>query len=320
MFIRKKNADKILILLERFFMNEEKQKIIDWMSVYKEETLEKDASLIERFREAYEKNALESCNLFSDPIEIVFCESDEEKKMWKAFVHLTTSSVYKGAVGRQVKIFVKSRNVILGMVHLVSPLAQMRVRDEYLLFENKWKQLREIYNIEVCVPTKKYANLLTGKLLVYGVFTNEVCQYLESKYGDKVTGFETTSLYGKSSMYNRIPFFKYLGLTDGMSALFIKDDEWKKILEEYYEVYPNTKTNRLAPVKFQIVDKLATYYRKAGKRFPYQYQSKEFQRGVYFGYKREIDLSEAVDEWRKRWLSMRWENGYRPDYQNILAQ
>ena len=274
---------------------------------YKEETLLKNKKLIDNYKSDYEENLKKECNLLKDKITLEFCETKEQKQKWTAFVHLTTSLPYRGAVGRQIKLFVKCKDCIIGMVHLVSPLAQSKVRDEYLKFDNKWEQLKGVYNIETCVSIEKYANLLTGQLLVYTTFSNEVVSYIESKYPEKVIGFETTSLYGKSSIYNRIHFFKYLGLTEGLSAVYLKDEEWKKIWAEYNQVFPNTKTNRIAPVKFQIVDKLSKYYKKQKKEFPYVYQSKSFQRGVYFGYKRDINLEDSVEEWRNRWLKGRME-------------
>lgn len=271
----------------------------------KQESLDKDASVISKNAPFVYTMTRTNCDLGKDGVYLEFCETKEQKDLWKTFVHLTSSLPFRGAVGRQVKLFVRTEDHILGMVHLTSPLAQMRVRDDYLGFEDKWKQLRGFYNIGVCVPTRKYAQALTGKLLVYCIFSNPVYQYLEEKYGDRVIGFETTSLYGKSSMYNRIPFLKYLGLTDGLSAVYICDSEWAAVKREYAEVFPSTKTNRLAPVKFQIVDKLANYYKSKGVSFPYKYSSQSFRRGVYFGYRGDTELSDAVQSWRERWYYKR---------------
>lgn len=279
-----------------------KQELRDMFSEFKQETLEKNKNIIDKYRDDYNKNLEINCDLINDEISVEICETKEQKQRWTAYVHLTTSLPYRGAVGRQVKLFIKCGNHILGMIHLVSPLAQMKVRDEYLNFENKWEDLKGVYNLETCVATPKYSKYLTGKLLVYATFSDYVINYLEEKYGNKVIGFETTSLYGKSSIYNRIPFFKYLGLTEGLSAVYLKDEEWQKIYAEYKQVYPNTKTNRIAPVKFQIVDKLSKYYKKNKLEFPYEYQSQSFKRGVYFGYVADKSLDERVTDWRNRWL------------------
>lgn len=289
---------------------------MDKRELLKQEALERDRGIINEFRHYYDANWERDCDLAGGEIGIHFCETDYDKRKWRAFVQLTSSSPYRGAVGRQTKLFVTCDNYILGMVHLTSPLASLRVRDEYINFHDKWEQLNQIYNMQTCVPTRKYANLLTGKLLVYTVFSTTVSDYLKEKHGDTVLGYETTSLYGKGSMYNRIPFFKYLGKTDGLSAMCISDYEWRKIKKEYYQVYPNTETNRLAEVKFQIVDKLKAYYDKNNTEFPYTYESISFRRGVYFGYARNTSLKNSVNEWRDRWYHMRVNGGYKPNQRN----
>lgn len=280
----------------------QKEELKELFKEYKQETLNKNSKLIEKYKEDYNNNLQKKCNLLKDDILVEFCETKEQKEKWKAYVHMTTSLPWRGSVGRQIKIFVKCNDCILGMIHLTSPLAQSKVRDEYLNFTNKWEELKGIYNIETCVSIPTYANLLVGKLLIYIVFSDVVINYLENKYNDKVIGFETTSLYGKSSIYNRINFFKYLGLTEGLSAVYLKDEEWKKIWKEYQQVFPNTKTNRLAPVKFQIIDKLKKYYDKNNLNFPYEYKSESFRRGVYFGYVQNKSLEEMINLWKNRWL------------------
>lgn len=280
---------------------------IDTLAEFRLDNLSKNKLLTEFYEEQYSRDVLEEIDLLNGRIEISFCESQEQKRQWKAYVLMTSSFPWRGAVGRQVKMFVNCNGIPVGMIHLTSPMAQMRVRDAYVNFTDKWKELQQYYNIEVCIPLPKYAHLLTGKLLVYSVFSQEVYTYLEGKYATNVMGFETTSLYGRSSMYNRIPFLKYLGLTDGLSAVYIKDEEWESILSDYKLKFPKQKGNRLAPVKFQIVDKLNKWYQSRGIEFPYKYQDVSFRRGVYLGKTKDhdISLSDSVDEWRKRWLKKR---------------
>lgn len=275
----------------------------------KAESLEKNSKTLLLHFNHYQSNHEKNCDLFKEEVRVKFCETKQEKALWKAYTHLTTSLPLRSSVGRRVEFFVTCEEVVLGMVSLSSPMAQLKLRDQHLNWDKecKWKELNRVYNISVCVPTRKYANFLTGKLLVYLAFSNQVYEYLENKYQEEVLGFETTSLYGKSSQYNRIPFLKYLGTTEGYSAVCISDKDWKKVFKEYKEVFPNTKTNRMAPVKFQIIDKLQNHYKKLNLPFPHKYKSVEYQRGVYFGYKEEKETKERVQEWRERWLSKRKE-------------
>ena len=290
---------------------------------YKIESLEKNKELLYGYIARFGLEQSISCNLMEDDIRVVFCDNRALVRKWKAFTHLVSSLPWRGSVGRQLKVFVMCGDCILGMVHLTSPLAQLRARDELLGWDkdSKWKekQINRVYNIETCVPTRKYAPVLTGKLLVYLIFSREVIGQLYERYGDEVLGFETTSLFGESSMYNRIPFLRYLGLTDGLSGVYLTDTEWRGILKEYYEVFPCTKTSRLAPAKFQIVDKLRNYYKTRGLDFPYLYQSEQFRRGIYFGFVKDADLpiAEMVTQWRQRWLLGRLSRGYKPDVASL---
>lgn len=286
-----------------------KQEKIKLMAPLVADLTKKNSGLIEKWSRAYNKENKTIPDLLNGEVSIRFCETPEEKKKWKAYVLLTSSSPWRGAVGRQVKAFMECDGVTIGMIHLTSPLAQMRVRDSYLNFEDKWVQLQEFYNIETCIPMPNCANLLTGKLLVYLVFSKNVYDYLGEKYKQAVTGFEVTSLYGKSSMYNRIPFLKYLGKTDGMSAIYITDEQWRALLADYKRKFPEMAKNRMAPVKFQIIDKLSKWYISRGEEFPFDYQSEVYKRGVYVGLKKDHDVStdESITEWRERWLIKRME-------------
>jgi hypothetical protein len=279
------------------------------MSKFRDDNLKNNSTIIDYFSDLYKDDSEKECDLLHGRIYVHFCETSYEKKKWKAYVLMTSSFPWKGAVGRQIKAFVMCDSVPLGMIHLTSPLAQLRVRDSYLNFTDKWKELQSYYNVECCMSMPKYKNMLTGKLLVYAIFSQYVYQYIRGKYNSPVLGFEITSLYGKSSIYNRIPFLRYLGLTDGLSAIYITDEEWKVLLEDYKTKFPKPKGNRLAPVKFQIVDKLNKWYSSRGIEFPYHYSDIMFRRGVYLGMVEDhnVSLDDSVTEWRNRWLIGRME-------------
>ncbi len=289
------------------------------MAKQKDESLVKNAKLIEEYRADFDANAKLECDLMVDPITIHFCETPKEKRMWAAFLHLTSSLPYRGFVGRRKQFFVKCGGVIIGMVQMASPLAASRPRDKYIGFKDKadkWARLNHYYNICACVSTAKYSNLLTGKLLAYLIFSKEVQDYLQTAYDGPALGFEITSLFGKSSIYNRIPFIKYLGESDGYSAVSISDDDWLKLKAEWVEKCSHHKqagkdTNRLAEAKFQILAKLEGWYKRNKIPFPYTYKQDATKRGIYFGYlDGSVTAQERVAEWRKRWLKGRLERGY----------
>lgn len=301
-------------------MSSDKDFLRSLMKKQKEETLIKNKKLIDKYRKEWEDNNKKECDLLKDKIYLHFCESKEDKEKWTAFLHLTSSLPYRGAVGRRIKILVMCKDVILGMIHLTSPLAQCSPRDKFIGFKDakeKWKEINNYYNILACVPTHKYSQLLTGKLLVYCIFSQEIHHYIISKYGGKCLGFETTSLFGKSSMYNRIPFLDDLGETDGYSAVCISDEDWLKIKQEWVEKCPThlragKDTSRLAEAKYQVIAKLEGWYKRNKIPFPYIYKQDATKRGVYFGFmKNPPPMAVRVEDWRSRWLKMRLAGGFK---------
>ncbi len=299
-------------------MNKDDQRAL--MAKQKQETLEKNEKVISKYRKDFEENAQLDCDLMTDPISIHFCETTKEKQMWATFLHISSSLPYRGFVGRRKQFFVKCGEVIVGMVQMASPLAQSRPRDQYLGFKDakdKWANINKYYNICACVSTAKYSQLLTGKLLVYVIFSKEVQDYLQAAYDGPALGFEITSLFGKSSIYNRIPFVKFLGETDGYSAVAISDTDWLKIKAEWIEKCGHHKragkdTTRLAEAKFQILAKLEGWYKRNKLEFPYVYKQEATKRGVYFGFlDGKVTVQERVGEWRERWLKGRISRGYK---------
>ena len=291
------------------------------MAKQKEESLVKAKKIIDKYKEDFDENAKLNCDLMTDDITINFCETTKDKQKWAAFLHLSSSLPYRGFVGRRKQFFVRCGDVIIGMVQMASPLAQSRPRDKFLGFKDakdKWANINKYYNICACVSTAKYSQLLTGKLLVYLIFSKEVQDYLQAAYDGPALGFEITSLFGKSSIYNRIPFVNFLGETDGYSAVAISDDDWLKIKAEWIEKCGHHKqagkdTSRLAEAKFQVLAKLEGWYKRNGQEFPYVYKQEATKRGVYFGYLTdEFTTQERVEQWRCRWLRGRIDRGYGP--------
>ena len=300
-------------------MSVDKLKLRALFDESKQESLVKNKKIIDQFIDEYNEDQKKTADLVNGKITVLPCETTKEKRRWAAYVHLEHSMPYRGGVGRRVQFLVYCDDVVIGMFQLMSPMAQCRVRDQNMEWtdkETKWKNVNRCYNISICCPVRKYANVLTGKLLVFTIFSKEVVDYMAKKYDHEVLGFETTSLYGKSAMYNRIPFLKFLGLTDGYSAICITDGEWKKIRDEWRERLPNNKqagkdTSRLAEVKYQVIHKLKGWYKKNKIDFPYNYEDVSYRRGVYFGFTPDCpSLDSRIAEWRKRWLTGRLERGY----------
>jgi len=309
--------------------NLEKLKLREIVKTNKESTLLKNKSKIEEFLPDIEKIQSNLPKIEKIDPYIFFCDEKYWKNIWTVLVHTTSSLPFKEVVGRRIKILIRDKQTdyILGMVHLSSDLSSISLRDKFISWKNdlKWKGINKLLNIQTCVPTPVFSQYLTGKLLVYLSFTKEVVDKYKILYSENLIGLTTTSLYGKSSMYNRIPFLNYLGLTIGTSVLHISDEIWSKILADAKIKLGNIKPkNRLNYNRHELFEKLRGFYRKNKLEWPYkidQTEQQENKRGVYFGYtcqngqnvllKNEtpiynnIDVDYRFNEWKNRWLNKR---------------
>lgn len=310
----------------------EKDEMRQLMFTQKLSVLDKRRNLIGEFLDMYKENLNIKCDLMNDEIKIVYCLSPPKGRLWNAFTHLTTSLPFRDGYGRRVKIFVTCNDHILGMLCMRSPPGTNQLRDEYLgwTHEIKWKKdraINSIYDIGVCVSTRMYANHLTGKLLVYAAFSDEVATFLEKRYSGKETnldgnfddgvvkdseekllGYMTTSLYGKSSIYNRIPFLKYLGLSKGFSGVYLTEQQWIEVRRDFLEKIASRRGDKAKKVfKYQMLAELNRRAEQKGKKYKYASRNDAWRRGVYFGHLKDArkPLDEMVADWRTRWLENR---------------
>ena len=300
----------------------------------KKATLDKGAKIINTYLSDYKKNLAIPCDLLGGQMWIKLCRKKCEINKWLAYTHLTTSLPYKGGYGRQIFMLMYCDQHIIGMVEIRPALRSLPLRDRLLGWDKKdlydERKINLIQSIGVCVPTRTYAKLLLGKLLIYMIFSSEsidiVNKYSRSQdktellgFGKKrmeeqsIIGFDTTSLYGKSAIYNRIPFLKYLGTTFGQTPIYFSEEEWSEIRKRHRKLFPHYWRNpRLLSQRHQMLRHFEQYYKNIGAFNPYlaKFQDTEYKRGVYFGFVKDADnqcLEEMVDWWRERWLVGRME-------------
>ncbi|MFA7101501.1 MAG: Druantia anti-phage system protein DruA [Bacilli bacterium] len=240
---------------------------------------------------------------------------------------VTSSFAFSGAVGRRVHYLVRDKKTdyIVGMVVLMSDLT-IPIRDKHIGWttDQRWKRMNYLMNVHLCVSTLDLAKYLTGKLCALSVESREVQDYFEHKYGHKLAAMTCTSLFGKSSIYNRLQGYEYLGLTKGHSSalvpLEIKDkmrEDFKKEKGKHAEIYYNedgTVKNAYGVVKgFQKLQKYWDVQQTENQRgvylIPLAHNYKEFLKG-------EMDelqpydhqtFEELTRHWKERWLTGRIE-------------
>lgn len=160
-------------------------------------------------------------------------ETEREKNIWFYARNIVSSAPDDPVVGRRMLFYVCDERTgrWLGIVRLVSPMNVISPRERYVGWKNetKWKRLNNVLNIQTCVPIQPFGTLCGGKLLALLCLSNEVREKYKLIYGDDLVAIETTSLFGKSSQYNRLPEFAHLGNTLGSTNTHIDKETWNSV-------------------------------------------------------------------------------------------
>ena len=230
---------------------------------------------------------------------------------WIDLTNVITSAVFKNRVGRQMKFLVKDRKYgfIYGLVQMSSPIQNRKVGEYFL--EKTGEKLRfkhlnaSFLEMSTCIGTGILTKYLSGKMQVYLSCSQDMKDIWDKKYNTDIKYVMTTSLYGKSSIYNRLPFFTYLGLSAGYNSLFSKEQvNWIKT--KYKEIFPHRiKTKQAKAIHLmRHYEHLYRYYKGEMPFYPLK-----TQRGVYLfdgtnGFKSATNM---IDIWKNRWYIPRKE-------------
>ena len=135
--------------------------------------------------------------------------------------------------------------MFLGLITIASDVVSIQSRDEKIGWnsENKFKQ-KKINNSAIAstiVPTQPLGyNFLGTKLIASLCTLPQIQNDWEEKYGDKLVGITTTSLFGSKSSYNGIKWWKKMGTTAGKMLLPPNENHykfWHNWLKENYDGY-----------------------------------------------------------------------------------
>ena len=204
---------------------------------------------------------------------------------------LTHSLHWKQNVGRNLKYIVvdETSGKYLGLITIASDVVSIQSRDEKIGWnnENKFKQ-KKINNSAIAstiVPTQPLGyNFLGTKLITCLTTLDKIKNDWEEKYGDKLVGITTTSLFGSKSSYNSIKWWKKMGTTSGKMLLSPSEKHyqfWHHWLKENYEGYERLiKTENdtiVSGPKQKIINKIFQLLDISSSSFYH-----ENNRGVYY--------------------------------------
>lgn len=253
-------------------------------------------------------------------------------------------------------VYDKLTGKYLGAVSLGSDVISITCRDEWIGWDKETKLKGKLNNsaIGTCImATQPFGyNFLGGKLVASLLTTKLVADTWESLYNNKLVGLTTTSLYGGHSMYQRIPFWKEMGLSKGSIAIKPDDDvynEWHQYIKEHnaaeYDKKIRSKDTSTGPVTGIKQQILSIIFRSVGiSQSKYKHG---FERGVYYAplyentreflqgkiteeeliplKKLEKDVDAVVDWWKpkavQRYLNLYEQNRIKPEilYYNSLV-
>ena len=220
------------------------------------------------------------------------------------FINNISSFYYKGKVGRRKDfLVVYNDEIVLGYIQFASPILNKPFAD-YL--KNKYGKLdfklinKHVVEMSVCVPFGPLTKFLTGKLLVFIAISREMINVWNDTYNTDIEVLMTTSIYGKSSMYNRVRNLKYLGLTKGYHTT-LTSDQIQEIKILYKRHFPHRKIKKTALSEHLI--RLYDHLVKAGVQLSFKIP--KLEKGVYVCDK-FLPLKENLNYWYHRWFLPRY--------------
>ena len=252
-------------------------------SNFKKSDLDKVGRNIFHFSNPHnKKQTLKELNNLNPTIELVKDNMDEFNIL-RILIH---SMEWVSNPGRNLKYIVrdKTSNKYLGVITLGSDVSTIKSRDAWIGWnkEHKFKmgKLNNTCIASTIVPVQPIGyNFLLGKLIACLCSLPQIRNDWEERYGDKLIGITTTSLYGSFSMYNSIPIWKKVGSSAGKIILKPDDEQylyWNKWVKKNYPDEFYHATHSTGP-KQNVINLI---FRKLNiKSRDYE---NEHEKGVYF--------------------------------------
>lgn len=140
------------------------------------------------------------------------------------------AGVWRPSPGRQLPFLVQHDATTIGLLLLSSTVLNLGPRDAALALPKdakaKGKELRHYMDLAVAIGAQPLAwHWNVGKLIA--LLAPTLGDYFHAKYGDVLKGITTTSLWGRSSQYNRV--YEFVGYTAGHGHMHISQEDYDRM-------------------------------------------------------------------------------------------
>jgi hypothetical protein len=210
------------------------------------------------------------------------------------------SKVWKPSPGRQLPMVVTVCGQTVGLMLLSSTVLNLKARDARLDLpkdpSEKGKALRNYMDLAVAIGAQPIAwHWNIGKLIAM-LAPTLTGEYYE-KFGDSLEGITTTSLWGKSSQYNRV--YEFLGYTGGHGYMHIPKPELARMTAWCREHEPEAMA-KLSAARKGPMSMVALYCSKSGDLTWTTLHGRK--RGIYYhDTDPKVQRADVIDAWWWRW-------------------
>lgn len=234
--------------------NYTKETVRDAMAMKRLEILHENKKWIKDHLKEARRNLASGVDVLNSEIKPVIevCKTQRQMNLFRIFRYYW-SSPYSEYVGRRIKLIIRDHALpnkpIIGIAALGSPIIHIPERDKWIGWDKNTRTQNLIYTMDAYVigALPPYNHLLGGKLISYILASKEIRDIYRKKYkdqvsiiegriSDKLVGIFTTSLYGKSSQYNRLSYkgellYQPIGETKGFGTLHLSQQTIEAMIE-----------------------------------------------------------------------------------------
>ena len=335
--------EKIVVSAPKIY---EKNVIREMMLIKRNELIKKNISWIQKNIDYARENLANGDEVLKSEIipEIEVCETPRQHALFR-ILRYYWSSPYTEYVGRRIKLIVRDAGLpnkpVIGIIALGSPIIHIPDRDLYIGWDKEIRTNRIIYTMDAYTlgSLPPYNYFLGGKLLCYILASNKIRKIYAEKYRNQETIIKkrkandlvavfVTSLYGRSSQYNRIKYkgktlFYHIGETKGYGSFHLSEEtfmamnEFLKengiIISNRFGDGPSWKMRVIRTVSNLLNFDSDFLLRHSFRRWIYILALARNYKKFLQGKEEKIDyvdypFEDLVTYWRNRWLNMRKRN------------